>query len=73
MADFWQLVWQERTAAVVMLCNIVEGHRVKCQQYWPEAGSQVYGAVCVRKLKEEKFVDHVIRRFEVTVRVHSYL
>lgn len=48
-----------------MLCNIVESHRVKCQQYWPEVGSKTYGAVFVRKISEQKLVDYVIRKFEV--------
>ena len=65
VVDFWRLVLQEKPTAIVMLCNIVESHRVKCQQYWPELGSQTYGAVFVRKLSEQKLVDHVIRKFEV--------
>jgi protein tyrosine phosphatase len=65
VVDFWRLVWQEKTPAIVMLCNIVESHRVKCQQYWPEVGAQTYGAVFVRKLSEQEFVDHTIRKLEV--------
>ena len=67
MVDFWRLVWQEKTPAIVMLCSIVEGHRVKCQRYWPESGSHTYGPITVYKLSEQKLSDYVIQSFEVSV------
>ncbi|EFP02860.1 hypothetical protein GCK72_001984 [Caenorhabditis remanei] len=41
--DFYRLVWQEKAPCVVMLCNIMELGKKKCEQYWPEAvdGSMV--------------------------------
>ncbi|KAH7727925.1 Protein T27A3.5 [Aphelenchoides avenae] len=33
--DFWRLVWQEKCTAIVMLCDVVEGGKQKCAQYWP--------------------------------------
>lgn len=52
---------------IVMLCNIVEGHRVRCQQYWPETGSHIYGPIFVQKLGEEASTDLVIRHFKLSV------
>ena len=73
VVDFWRLVWQESTSVIVMLCDIVESHRVKCQQYWPESGSQTYGPICVQKLHEVKVVGHVVRKFEISVSLkYSY-
>uniref|UniRef100_A0A7E4VDN1 Protein-tyrosine phosphatase n=1 Tax=Panagrellus redivivus TaxID=6233 RepID=A0A7E4VDN1_PANRE len=34
--DFWRLVYQEKIKAIVMLCNILEMGKKKCEQYWPE-------------------------------------
>ena len=67
VVDFWRLVWQERPLSIVMLCKVVECHRVKCQQYWPTTDAKTYGPISVRKLSQETFVDHVIRKFELTV------
>jgi protein-tyrosine phosphatase len=40
--DFWRLVWQEKTKAIVMLCGIFELGKKKCEQYWNEkAGEQM--------------------------------
>ena len=33
LVDFWRLVWQERPVTIVMVTNIKEGNKVKCQQY----------------------------------------
>ena len=54
-----------------MLCGIVESHRVKCQQYWPESGCQSYGPISVKRLHQEKLPSHVIRKFEVSVSAGS--
>ncbi|CAI2351619.1 unnamed protein product [Caenorhabditis sp. 36 PRJEB53466] len=35
VADFWRMVWQEQTAAIVMLCQFVETNREKCVEYFP--------------------------------------
>ncbi|KAL3124264.1 hypothetical protein niasHT_006652 [Heterodera trifolii] len=34
-ADFWAMVWQERSSVLVALTNIVESGLKKCDQYWP--------------------------------------
>ncbi|CAB3406942.1 unnamed protein product [Caenorhabditis bovis] len=35
--DFWRLIWQEKTPCIVMLCNVMEMGKKKCEQYWPES------------------------------------
>ncbi|KJH45280.1 Protein-tyrosine phosphatase [Dictyocaulus viviparus] len=33
--DFWRMIWQEKCRSIVMLCNITECGKPKCEQYWP--------------------------------------
>uniref|UniRef100_A0A1I7XIE9 Protein-tyrosine-phosphatase n=1 Tax=Heterorhabditis bacteriophora TaxID=37862 RepID=A0A1I7XIE9_HETBA len=33
--SFWAMIIQEKTESIIMLCNIVESGKIKCQQYWP--------------------------------------
>ncbi|KAK6025090.1 Protein-tyrosine phosphatase, partial [Ostertagia ostertagi] len=33
--DFWRMIWQEKCRSIVMLCNIMECGKQKCEQYWP--------------------------------------
>ncbi|XP_022102873.1 tyrosine-protein phosphatase 10D-like [Acanthaster planci] len=41
VSDFWQMVWEQQTAAIVMVTNLVENARVKSEQYWPNDNSQL--------------------------------
>ncbi len=34
--DFWRMVWQEKTVAVIMLMRLIELMKVKCAAYFPE-------------------------------------
>lgn len=35
VGDFWLMVWEQKTRAVIMLNKVVEKNTVKCYQYWP--------------------------------------
>lgn len=34
-ADFWQMMWEQESATIVMLTPLEENGRVKCSKYWP--------------------------------------
>ncbi|XP_051895284.1 LOW QUALITY PROTEIN: tyrosine-protein phosphatase non-receptor type 13 [Pristis pectinata] len=40
MADFWQMVWEQKSNVIAMMTLEVEGGKVKCQRYWPELQDQ---------------------------------
>ena len=37
---------------IVMITNIVEQGKRKCEQYWPEVGSEMFGAIDVTMVHE---------------------
>ncbi|XP_055007173.1 receptor-type tyrosine-protein phosphatase mu-like [Boleophthalmus pectinirostris] len=65
--DFWRMVWQENTAAVVMVTNLVEVGRVKCCKYWPD-DTEIYGDMKVTLIETELLSEYVIRTFAVEKR-----
>ena len=56
-----------------MLSNLVEGNKVKCEEYWPKSVKQPseYGPYIVQILSEELFSNFVIRNMEIVVRPNS--
>ena len=65
--DFWRLVWQLRPPSIVMVTNLKEGSRAKCEQYWPELGTQEYGPFKVTLTDQQVFADYTIRQLFVSV------
>ncbi|XP_026543714.1 tyrosine-protein phosphatase non-receptor type 13-like, partial [Notechis scutatus] len=37
VADFWQMAWEQKCTLIAMMTQEVEGEKVKCQRYWPNA------------------------------------
>ena len=66
--DFWRLVWQERAPSIVMITNLEEGGKIKCQRYWPETGRCGFGPFTVTLTDEQIFADYTIRKLELLVR-----
>ncbi|XP_065066983.1 receptor-type tyrosine-protein phosphatase delta-like [Rhopilema esculentum] len=64
--DFWRMVWEQDARLLVMLTNLMERGRRKCDQYWPHDGEISYGDITVRKLEERKYAFYVHRVFSVT-------
>ncbi|XP_028402428.1 receptor-type tyrosine-protein phosphatase S-like [Dendronephthya gigantea] len=41
--DMWRMVWEQRTYSIVMVTSLVELGKPKCEKYWPDSGSEMYG------------------------------
>ncbi|PVD24665.1 hypothetical protein C0Q70_15150 [Pomacea canaliculata] len=66
IADLWWMVWQENTKQIIMLSNLIEGGRNKCEEYWPQVGTKkTYGHVTVTALKVDTRADFIIRYFSL--------
>uniref|UniRef100_A0A672P3B8 protein-tyrosine-phosphatase n=1 Tax=Sinocyclocheilus grahami TaxID=75366 RepID=A0A672P3B8_SINGR len=66
-SDFWQMVWEQSAALVVMLTTQVERGRVKCHQYWPNvSASGTYGGFQVTCVSEEGNSAYLLRDLMLT-------
>ena len=67
MADFWRLVWQERAPSIVMITNIEEGGKTKCEQYWPNSRTKDFGPFQVSIMEQQMLAYYTIRNLTVQV------
>ena len=40
--DFWDMVWEKNVEYIVMLCELIEGGRQKCSEYWNQELNDKY-------------------------------
>ncbi|XP_076116654.1 receptor-type tyrosine-protein phosphatase alpha-like [Mytilus galloprovincialis] len=52
--DHWRMIWQNNTRKIIMLTNLVEGTKRKCERYWPEGGKPMTCGNLVLTLQAEK-------------------
>ncbi|XP_028402580.1 receptor-type tyrosine-protein phosphatase delta-like isoform X10 [Dendronephthya gigantea] len=57
--DMWRMVWEQRSYSIVMVTSLVELGKPKCEKYWPDNGSEMYGDIEVTLMKTEEFAYHV--------------
>ena len=48
ISHFWQMVWEQKSVAVVMLCNYTVGREYKCAHYWPMKEKRLFFTDCYR-------------------------
>uniref|UniRef100_A0A8B9K417 Receptor-type tyrosine-protein phosphatase epsilon n=1 Tax=Astyanax mexicanus TaxID=7994 RepID=A0A8B9K417_ASTMX len=63
VSDFWRMIWEQKSATIVMLTNLKERKEDKCYQYWPDQGCWTYGNVRVAVEDFTVLVDYTIRKF----------
>ncbi|XP_052064146.1 receptor-type tyrosine-protein phosphatase mu-like [Mytilus californianus] len=52
--DFWAMIWQNNTRKIIMLTNLMEVAKVKCDKYWPEGGKPMALGNLILTLQSEK-------------------
>ncbi|CAF1307408.1 unnamed protein product [Adineta steineri] len=63
--DFWRMIWEKDVNVLVMITNIKERGRVKCDLYWPQEGSETYGTIQVTLVSTISFAYYVKRIFSI--------
>ena len=65
--QFWHMLWQENVKVIVMLTNLFEDGKNKCEMYWPMEVGQIstHGRVKIKMIEENAFADYVIRQLDV--------
>ena len=67
MDDFWRMIWEFKSKAIVMLCNLVEDNQETSYSYWPtkEEQSEKYGNITVTMQSKTVYGDYSVRKFSL--------
>ncbi|XP_051577719.1 receptor-type tyrosine-protein phosphatase delta-like isoform X7 [Myxocyprinus asiaticus] len=61
--EFWRMIWEQRSANIVMMTKLEERSRVKCDQYWPNRGTETFGLIQVTLLDTVELATYCVRTF----------
>ncbi|XP_052765396.1 receptor-type tyrosine-protein phosphatase epsilon-like isoform X1 [Mya arenaria] len=65
--QFWRMVWQQKVEKIVMLTNLVESLKTKCEQYWPDHGQRkLYGDIEVVCKVNKMYADFIWRQLTIS-------
>ncbi|XP_048385144.1 tyrosine-protein phosphatase non-receptor type 2-like isoform X3 [Stegostoma tigrinum] len=66
---FWQMVWEQKSRAVVMLNRVIEKGSVKCEKYWPSKEDEVMSfedtQFSLKLLSEDVKSYYTVRRLQL--------
>ncbi|XP_041357584.1 receptor-type tyrosine-protein phosphatase T-like [Gigantopelta aegis] len=66
LPDFWRMIWEKECGHIIMLTNLVEATKRKCEAYWSDTETMTLGALTIAVTEKEERSDYVYRKFFVT-------
>ncbi|CAL1529556.1 unnamed protein product [Lymnaea stagnalis] len=65
LEDFVRMLWEQNVEKVIMLTNLIEEGKHKCERYWPSEYEVDIGEIKIRLNSTHKFADYIIRKLEL--------
>ncbi|XP_048759016.2 uncharacterized protein LOC125668708 isoform X2 [Ostrea edulis] len=68
--DFWRMVWQMKTAKIVMLTNVTENGQMKCVKYWPSNEASI-GPFLIKTERHNTYRRYTIRHIKLKMGIEE--
>ncbi|GFQ89280.1 receptor-type tyrosine-protein phosphatase delta [Trichonephila clavata] len=65
ISDFWLMIWNEKVTKIIMITNLVENGKCKCEKYWTDEEAS-YDNLKLSLRNVQYFADFVIRTFSIS-------
>ncbi|CAG2257239.1 PTPRT [Mytilus edulis] len=67
LRDFWHMIWQESVGKIVMVTQLIENRKAKCERYWPKTVTEplVVNNFIVTMTEETEHTVYVYRSLTV--------
>ncbi|XP_048256440.1 receptor-type tyrosine-protein phosphatase alpha-like isoform X2 [Haliotis rufescens] len=66
LTDFWRLIWEQNCTRIVMLTNLKELGKVKCEAYWSDTKDLTVGDFNIVVTSSRERAHWVVRELQVT-------
>ncbi|XP_071117066.1 receptor-type tyrosine-protein phosphatase epsilon-like [Haliotis cracherodii] len=66
LTDFWRLIWEQNCTRIVMLTNLKELGKVKCEAYWLDTKDLTVGDFNIVVTSSKERAHWVVRELQVT-------
>ncbi|KAH9487833.1 hypothetical protein Btru_067910, partial [Bulinus truncatus] len=68
LIDFIRMLWEQKVDVVVMLTDLIEDGKVKCEKYWPDTDKIQVGHIQVKLGSIQMFADFTVRKLELSIK-----
>ncbi|KAK6188072.1 hypothetical protein SNE40_004334 [Patella caerulea] len=63
--NFIRMIFEKQCDKIVMLTNLYEGSKHKCEQYWPDEGSKLFGELELTLISEDARANYICRKIKI--------
>ena len=63
--NFWKMIYDRKSAVIVMVSDLIEGGQEASAKYWPDSGLAQYGEYTVELQSEERLNGFTIRELSI--------